>query len=147
MSVSTLGLTTQPQIDPSYLDSAPVIASESDSIAADAVDLDVLITKFQELNLSVSGLTTRDQRGFSRRNKYDSGAYEFGERTEKVVVVVSKVVLLGNYVKIATVPSTKFEFRDKHLGPNQSYSYRLVTIGTQGKSIKSKSSPAIFPRP
>lgn len=184
VSVSTLGLATQPQIDPSYLDSAPVIAIESDSIAADAVDLDVLITKFQELNLSVSGLTTRDQRGFSRRNKYDSGAYEFGERTEKVVVVVSKVVLPAapsrlsvksegrrsikiqwskpttsgtgkilryevyrNNVKIATVPSTQFEFRDKQLDPNQSYSYRLVTIGTQGKSIKSKSSPAIFPRP
>lgn len=51
-----------------------------------------------------------------------------------------------NGKKIATVSTNTRKYRDKNLDPNQSYTYRIVTIATQGKSIKSISSPSLFPK-
>lgn len=51
-----------------------------------------------------------------------------------------------NGKKIATVSSNTRKYRDTKLDPNQSYTYRIVTIATQGKSIKSISSPSLFPK-
>lgn len=51
-----------------------------------------------------------------------------------------------NGKKIATVSPSTRKYRDKNLDPNQSYTYRIVTIATQGKSIKSISSPSLFPK-
>lgn len=51
-----------------------------------------------------------------------------------------------NGQKIATVSSSTRSYRDAGLEVNQSYTYRIVTIATQGKSIKSVNSQSVFPK-
>lgn len=51
-----------------------------------------------------------------------------------------------NGKKIATVSSSARTFIDRNLDSNQSYSYRILTVGSQGKSIKTPNTKAIFPR-
>jgi hypothetical protein len=51
-----------------------------------------------------------------------------------------------NGKKIATVSASARTLLDRNLDSRQSYTYRIVTVGSQGKSIKSPNTRAIFPR-
>lgn len=53
-----------------------------------------------------------------------------------------------NGYKIATVPGNKLNYFDPKSGLelSQSYTYRIVTVATQGKSVKSNPTSSIFPR-
>lgn len=51
-----------------------------------------------------------------------------------------------NGKRIATVPASNRSFRDSKLEKNSSYTYQVVTVGTQGKSIKSRFSFSKFVR-
>lgn len=59
---------------------------------------------------------------------------------------IMRYEIYRNGKKIATVPATKRSYRDAGLDSTQSYTYRIVTIGSQGKSIKSVNSQSVFPR-
>ena len=59
---------------------------------------------------------------------------------------IVKYEVWRNGQKIATIDSNKRYFIDKGLDPNQSYAYRIVSVGTQGSSVKSTTSTAIYPK-
>lgn len=59
---------------------------------------------------------------------------------------IVKYEIYRNGFKIATIASNKRDYIDRGLDSNQSYSYRIVSVGTQGNSIKSSQTFSIFPR-
>jgi len=59
---------------------------------------------------------------------------------------IMKYEIYRNGLRIATIDSNKRYFIDRALEPSQSYTYRIVSVGTQGNSIKSQQSSSIFPR-
>lgn len=187
VTYAELTLANAPAVDPAYPNSTRTIQISTDSLAADAVDLEALAESLELLNLGEGGLPDVDQRGAARTLKFDAGAYEAGESTYRaiapVIEVAPKVVLPAapnrvavkrvgkaalkiewtapstagtgkivryeiyrNGKKIATISANSRSYRDSGLDSQQSYTYRVVTVGTQGKSIKSVNSQAVFPR-
>ena len=59
---------------------------------------------------------------------------------------IMKYEIYRNGIKVATVNSNVRYFVDTKLDASQSYTYRIVSVGTQGNSIKSTSTSSIFPR-
>lgn len=187
VTYAELTLADSPAVDGDYPNSTRTIQISTDSLAADAVDLEALAGSIELLNLGEGAIPNIDQRGAARTLKYDAGAYEAGESTYRAIApiidVAPKVVLPAapnrvsvkrvgksalkiewtapvtagtgkiiryeiyrNGKKIATIPASARSYRDSGLDSQQSYTYRVVTVGTQGKSIKSINSQAVFPR-
>lgn len=184
VSFSELKMSNMPSTDSSHPNSAPFLPIENTSIAADAVDLDLLSASLPSLSFPDGRLfPTQDQRGVERSGKFDAGSYEIGERGLDIVPMVKKIVLPSapgrvnaknegrkairvewtlptsagtgritkyeiyrNGLKIATIASNKRYYIDRGLDSNQSYTYQIVSVGTQGNSIKSQQSSSIFPR-
>jgi predicted outer membrane repeat protein len=51
-----------------------------------------------------------------------------------------------NGKKVATLPASARTYLDRNLDSRQSYTYRIVTVGSQGNSVKSLNTKSIFPR-
>lgn len=76
----------------------------------------------------------------------NSVVVKWGKPTSTGSGKVLRYEIYRNGLRVASVPSTEFSFRDRGLDSTQSYSYRIVTVTSKGKSAKSNQTSAVFPR-